>query len=150
MWVVIALIMGFSVFGSYGMHSTSGVDAGNCEWDASQNYMNMVFGTLGWATAITLIIFAGLFGYGGWVTGLLAADIFCPLSRLVYGAYLVHPMLMYTLDYSGGEKEDWYGLRIAIDFLGLGVASFATSFIGHLLLEKPLNNVQKIVLPAGR
>ena len=149
-WFLVALIMGLCVFGTYKMRSTDAEDMGTCTWNSYQDFFSMTFGTTGWSVAITFIIFTGLFGYGGLVTDLLAANIFCPLSRLVYGAYLVHPMLMYALYYSGSEEVDWYGYRIWIDFLGLAVFSFVVSFIGHIVVEKPLNNVQKIILPAGR
>lgn len=149
-WLVIAVIMGLSVFGSYGMKKDGGPNSSDCTWNQAQNYMSMIFNTTGWSVAICFIVWAGLFGYGGWVTDILASDIFCPLSRLVYGAYLVHPMLMYTLDYSSSHEIDFYWYRINIEFFGLAVASFGLSLLGHLLIEKPLNNVQKIVLPAGR
>jgi hypothetical protein len=149
-WLVVALIMGFVVFGTYGMRSTDPKDMGNCTWNSYQDFFSITFANVGWSVAITFIIFVGLFGYGGLVTNLLAADIFCPLSRLVYGAYLVHPILMYVLYYSGSEEVDWFGYAIWIDFLGLTVFSFMISLLGHLIVEKPLNNVQKILLPAGR
>jgi hypothetical protein len=149
-WLLVALIIGLSLFGSYGMHSTSAKDNGSCTWNDTQNFFSITFGTVGWSVAMTFIVFVGLFDYGGPVTKFLAADVFCPLSRLVYGAYLVHPILMYGLFYSGSEQSDWFSYNEWILFLGLAVFAFMVSLLGHLLIEKPLNNVQKIVLPAGR
>jgi len=150
LWSAVALVMGLCVWGSYGMWTPSGPNAGNCTWNASQNFMGMTFTSIAWSSCIVFIVFMGLFGHGGWVTKILALDAFCPVSRLVYAAYLVHPMLMYVLDFSGSTQYDFYDMRIAIDFLGMAVGSFAVALLGHLLVEKPMINVQKIILPAGR
>jgi hypothetical protein len=47
-------------------------------------------------------------GYGGLVTKFFASSVFTLLGRLVYGAYLVHIMLMYILYGSSNKKTDWY------------------------------------------
>ena len=98
--------------------------------------------------AVGFIIWSGLFGYGGWVTRLLSQDFWCPLGRLVYCAYLVHPMLMYALYYSGNKPADWYDYRAAMDVLAFYFAAFGVALAGHLLIEKPMINLQKILLPA--
>eukprot|EP00042_Codosiga_hollandica_P030111 m.173420 g.173420 ORF g.173420 m.173420 type:complete len:178 (+) comp53270_c0_seq1:1708-2241(+) len=90
------------------------------------------------------------FRYGGPVTQFLSNSMWTPFSRLVYGAYLVHPILMYGVYYSGSRKLEFSFLAGSLHFLGYAVAAFFVSLVGHLLVEKPLNNVQKIVLPAGR
>ena len=114
LWTATAATMMLCVYGTYGMRKPSGINVGECTWGNTQNFFYTVFSTVGWGLSITFIVFAGLFGYGGPVTKLLASGIFCPLSRLVYGAYLVHPMLMYSLYFSGNKQTDWFDYRVAM------------------------------------
>ena len=150
LWTLTALSLGFCVYGTYGMRKSAGADAGGCTWNNYQNFFYNVFSTLAWSFGICFIIFAGLFGYGGIVTKILANDLFCPLSRLVYCAYLVHPMLMYVLYFGGNKQPDWTDYRSTMDFFAFAFASFTVALVGHLLVEKPLNGIQKILLPAAR
>jgi hypothetical protein len=106
---------------------------------------------------------------GGFVTRFLAHPLWTPLSRLVYGAYLVHPMIIYGLFYTMNsvriysdpsvcacsfcivdQKYDYTPYRQTADFIAMAFGAFSVSVVGHLLIEKPFNNIQKIVIPAGR
>ena len=149
-WVITAVTMAFCIYGTYKENIVSGPEAGTCTWGKTQSYMYMSFSTLGWAFCIFWIVFCGLFGYGGPVTHFLALDFWGPLSRLVYGSYIIHPMLLYILYYSGNKMPNYYAYRATFDVLGTIFAAFGASFLAYMVIEKPLNNVQKIILPAGR
>ena len=84
---------------SYSTSCLSGPNAGDCTWNEVQNFFFNTFSTFGWSVGITFVVWAGLFGYGGIVTKILAFDFWCPVSRLVYGAYLVHPILVCRMQF---------------------------------------------------
>jgi hypothetical protein len=106
--VVCIALMLWSIYGSYGAYIDGGVDSGHCGWGWGMNFMYMAFINLFFTMGVTFVMFAGLFGYGGVITRLLAWDVFAPLGRLVYATYLIHVMLMYAVYSGGNRKADWW------------------------------------------
>ena len=106
--IICISVMMWSIYGSYGAYIDGGPSSGKCGWGFAANFLYMAFSNLTFTAGIVYIIFAGLFGYGGIITNLLAWDMFAPLGRLVYTTYLVHPVLMYSMYSGGNRKADWY------------------------------------------
>ena len=112
-WIITSVLLGLTMFGTYGEQVVGGVNAGDCKWNHAQTMLWLVGSNLAFSCAIAFIIWAGLFGYGGWLTRFLANDFFCPWSRLVYGAYLVHLIIISAMWGSSNRPQDWF-VRITV------------------------------------
>jgi len=77
-----------------------------------------------WALALSWVIFACSTGYGGPVNSILSWNVFMPLSKLVYAAYLLHPILIMVY-YSSQHKPIHFN----------GHYHYVSYFVAHLLLS---------------
>ncbi len=108
LWVGASALLLFSAFGTYGMRALDGWNEGGCTWSSIHDTLYYTFVDLLWSCGICFVVYAGLFGYGGVCTRVLAWDMFSPISRLVYGVYLVHPIVMHLLWDSGNRLQNWF------------------------------------------
>ncbi|XP_033226510.1 nose resistant to fluoxetine protein 6-like [Belonocnema kinseyi] len=68
-----------------------------------------------WAIGVAWVVFASIYGYGGYVTEIMSLPIFLPLSRISFCIYIVHATLQIakvnttrTADYfSEFQMSDW-------------------------------------------
>jgi hypothetical protein len=60
-----------------------------------------------WSIGLFILSLVCLAGWGGWITSILSMQSFAPYSRLVYGAYLVHPILCQAFAF-GAQHELLY------------------------------------------
>lgn len=59
-------------------------------WNSFQSIMYNCFSKTGWSLALAWIVFSCHKGYGGVVNSFLSWKAWIPLSKLTYGAYLIH------------------------------------------------------------
>ncbi|XP_037558575.1 nose resistant to fluoxetine protein 6 [Dermacentor silvarum] len=100
-----------------------------------------------WAATVAYILFASQFGLGGWIGQFLQWKALVPLSRLTFMTYLLHPVVMW---YKQGQLRERFYLRhfpeMANNVVSDLVFSYAAAFIGTLLFEVPMLNLEKIIL----
>ena len=60
----------------------------------ASGFYNSLSRTL-WAMCLSWVVIACMSGYGGPVNTILSWPIWAPMGRLTYGAYLVHPMIIF-------------------------------------------------------
>ncbi|KAL1505652.1 hypothetical protein ABEB36_005168 [Hypothenemus hampei] len=107
-------------------------------------------GHTAWALSIAWITVACSSGYGGPLNVLFSWKFFLPLSRLTYGAYLVHPILMCLTTFNlDGSLQIHKNLTIVI-FFGNVFISFLCAFIVSLGLEAPPITFMKIIFSKFR
>jgi peptidoglycan/LPS O-acetylase OafA/YrhL len=82
-----------------------------------------------------------LFAGRGLVTSFLSADIWVPLARLTYQAYLFHPMWLLLRQNNEDAKITYTDFWFANDFVGNVVFAFSFATIGWVLFEKPMMNL---------
>ena len=59
-------------------------------WNSFQSIMYNCFSKTGWSLALAWIVFSCQKGYGGVVNSFLSWKAWIPMSKLTYGAYLIH------------------------------------------------------------
>ncbi|XP_044739809.1 nose resistant to fluoxetine protein 6-like [Chrysoperla carnea] len=129
-----ALSLATMLYIVFGIHPTISPDY---EYDRLFNALFMGLHRVLWAAALSWIIFACVFGYGGPVNWFLSLPIFQILSRLTYSLYLVHgPMLSiregsYQMPYIFSDIEMWY------KFCGTIINSLIVALIWTLTFESP-------------
>ncbi|XP_046573343.1 nose resistant to fluoxetine protein 6-like [Haliotis rubra] len=99
-----------------------------------------------WGLVLAWVIFMCCKGKGGIVDWMLSWDWWQPLSRLTYGAYLVHLILIQT-DVGTMQSLFLYSSGyIVYRFFGYVCMSFILSFMVAILVEAPLLQLEKLVL----
>ncbi len=99
----------FNAFGTYSSR-TAGIHFYACTWSEVWDHLYFVCSDLLWSLAIGFLMLLGLFNRGGVFTRFLASAVFTPLGRLVYTAYLVHFVFLFTLYAGANVKSDWFGI----------------------------------------
>lgn len=98
-----------------------------------------------WAVTLAWLTFACTEGYASLLNKFLSMRLLIPLSRVTYGVYLVHPVLMAHF-YGTRENVFDYSLYIMIYMvIGNLVISFTISFILSLLFESPIMAVENLL-----
>ena len=112
-------------------------------WMFGDKYVQIVH-LFAWGT-ITSVMYFGmlllLLHGGGWIHRLLSANIFRRLATVGYGVYLVHIPLCDRLIVPLSRALDarhWPALAVwSVCLAALLVASFATGYVMHVIIEKP-------------
>ena len=120
--------------------------------DDFSDFFNVMFLTFSRALFIlgmTMILLPGLMGRAWVLRSFLALDMWTPLARLTFGAYLIHPtyMIFNSLNtYKGEYMTTNTGI---VKFLCWAVVSFATSLAFTLVVETPFMLLEKTFLLGG-
>lgn len=110
---------------------------------------NVIYGTFfRWAftAAVAWVVYACHNNCGGLVNKFLSWRFWIPLSRLTFGAYLLHPLVLVYF-YTVHQKSFLYQDNLMVfNFTAVTVISYASAFIFALLVEYPVQNLEKIIL----
>ncbi|XP_078603333.1 O-acyltransferase like protein-like [Branchiostoma floridae x Branchiostoma japonicum] len=104
------------------------------------------------SATICWLIFACCVGYGGIISEFLSWNIWLPLSRLSYVAYLIHPLVLYAFygHYMQMGPLFYSGFTWFILFAGLSVWIFFGAFVVSVGVEVPFSELGRHVLPRRR
>lgn len=87
-------------------------------------------------------------GRGGWIRNILSSSLWLPLARLTYQAYLVQGIWIIVVLYMRYTLVTYSDVEYAYMFLGNMIGAYFTAFIGYVLVEKPLQNLELLLFPA--
>lgn len=97
-----------------------------------------------WATGLCIIILVCAVGNGGPLTEVLSTPMFIPFSRLTYGAYLLHPVVL-TCFYKNFKSAFEFSHPMMLCVFGASlVYVYLLSLISSLLFESPFVNLEKL------
>lgn len=116
------------------------------------DFFNVMFLTFSRAILITgmsMILLPAMMGHCWAVRSFLSLDVFTPLARLTFGAYMVHPIFMW-FDAFNSVKSQYVTINFGIvKFICWIVVSFLTSLGFTLLVETPFMILEKTFLMGG-
>ncbi|XP_019643423.1 PREDICTED: nose resistant to fluoxetine protein 6-like [Branchiostoma belcheri] len=130
-----ALAVLYGLYGTY--HGTVMTD--------SENAFYLTVHRTAWGMALGWVVLACFYGYGGVVDSFLSWDLFVPLSRLTYCAYLVHPMVIYAVFYTREVPFHFTNISVTYLFVGNLVLSYGLAFLVSVTVEAPLLGLEKII-----
>lgn len=105
------------------------------EYDRWGNVMYITLVRPSWAIALSWVIFACIFGYGGPVDWFLSLPIFQVLSRFSYSLYLLHAPILMAIVASMKAPEYFTNFKMVCNIYFLFLASFVSvQFLMHVLL----------------
>eukprot|EP00112_Aurelia_sp_Birch-Aquarium-sp1_P003064 Seg1343.5 transcript_id=Seg1343.5/GoldUCD/mRNA.D3Y31 product="Nose resistant to fluoxetine protein 6" protein_id=Seg1343.5/GoldUCD/D3Y31 len=137
-WIV-AIVLGMTVvYGTWGSSKHGGHKFTKAE--------NISYGSLSriaWGIAVSIVIYLCHNGYGGLVDKFLSWRAFMPLSRLTYGAYLLHPMTIMLFFSCKQSSRAYTDMDLGFQFVSVTVISYAAAFLLAIGLEYPILNLDK-------
>jgi peptidoglycan/LPS O-acetylase OafA/YrhL len=99
-WIFALLILSLCVFGTYG-------DYNDRPLTRSGRITFLVLSRFGWSVGLSIVIITCFLGQGGIVNKLLSHSFFRLLSKLNYGAYLWHSLVIFV-NYFGRDQPTHY------------------------------------------
>ncbi|GIY47848.1 nose resistant to fluoxetine protein 6 [Caerostris darwini] len=98
-----------------------------------------------WTLGVAWMIVCCAAGQGGIVNHILSWDAFIPLSRLTYGAYLIHPLVQMSV-YGNIRTLMPPDHFVAVwIFFGHLCTSFGIAFIMSMAVEAPFLQIEKLI-----
>ena len=139
-----AFLCAFSVV--YGLHDAR-VTTSISLFDAM---MFQTFQRIAWNGTIAWVIFSCVKGYGGIINEFLSWSAFVPLSRLTFGAYLIHDQIlgMYADSTMAAFPSDYRWWVRVLYFLPILMITIVVAFCLSLFFESPSIRVEKLLIEA--
>lgn len=139
-WLVAFLVAYGVIYGTYGVFKKDGTFLTNAQ--------NIMYGSLhrvAFAICVAWVIYACHNGGGGLIDNFLSWRFWIPLSRLTFGAYLLHSLvIMYY--YVCQENPYHYQDNIMVyHYISMVVLSYASAFVLAVTVEYPVMNLEKLV-----
>lgn len=94
-----------------------------------------------WSICIAIIMHLCLEHRGQAVGLLLSWKLWTPLAHLSFGAYLIHPIVIFVWQLGGREKTTFRLLSFLMDFMSISVLSFVLAAVAALLVEFPFGSL---------
>ncbi|XP_071491770.1 nose resistant to fluoxetine protein 6-like [Diadema antillarum] len=139
-----ATAMGLAlVYGLYGyFHNHPATVSGSAAY--------MALCRLGWSACLCWVVFACRFGYAGWVNDFLSWELWIPMSRVTYGAYLLHPIIISAFQFNYRNTYYISMYTLAFEFTGIFVMAYCGAVLMGLFIEFPMANLEKMIIPSGQ
>ncbi|XP_078664426.1 nose resistant to fluoxetine protein 6-like isoform X2 [Branchiostoma floridae x Branchiostoma belcheri] len=99
-----------------------------------------------WAMAIGWMVIACYHGYGGVVNTILSWNVWVPLSRLTYSAYLIHPIVMYLTYHTAESAIHLTTFNMIHLFLGHLMLGYGLAVLVFVFVESPTISLLKITV----
>ncbi|KAH9523322.1 hypothetical protein Btru_066390 [Bulinus truncatus] len=96
-----------------------------------------------WACCVAWVVFACFSNCGGFVDSFLSWQAWIPLSKLTFGAYLFHMMIMHFLNNNARILNYFSIIYVFERFICIFALSYGMSLIFSLLIETPVRNLIK-------
>merc|ERR1712137_169100 len=118
----------------------------NYGWTSWMNTVWITFSRTFWSIGLGSFLLICVVGYGGVFTRVMSQGFWVPFARLSYGAYIFHLSNIETI-YGGYKGPLTYFFSIGLYFFfGHLIIAFLLAFVNFFLVEKPLMNIESIVL----
>ncbi|XP_064457883.1 nose resistant to fluoxetine protein 6-like [Ornithodoros turicata] len=99
-----------------------------------------------WALCMGWLTYACITGRGGFINRFLSWKAFIPLSRLSLGAYLTSIVLIQVRMVTRRELQEYTHPAMVTLFLAISVMSYIAAYVLFLLVECPINNLERKLL----
>ncbi|XP_043488914.1 nose resistant to fluoxetine protein 6-like [Polistes fuscatus] len=96
-----------------------------------------------WAISIAWVIIACFTDNGGIVNRILSWKVLIPLSRLTYAAFLIHPLIISSVNFLSETSIHFDALTYVVASLGYVVVSYICSYVVSLMFEMPYISLMK-------
>jgi len=116
-------------------------------WNLLQDVMYMTFAHMGFTLAIAWAMYSFHKNHGGVFREFLSLYIWVPLARLTYTVYLVHPVLMFVINFSTTTTFHYSASYYAVRYTSNILLAYAVGLVFHMVVEKPTANLERVMFP---
>uniref|UniRef100_A0A8R1DQ55 NRF domain-containing protein n=1 Tax=Caenorhabditis japonica TaxID=281687 RepID=A0A8R1DQ55_CAEJA len=108
------------------------------------------FSRIGWSIAVSWVIVANHFGWGGPVNAFMSHPIWQPFGRLSYCAYIVHWLVVYYFLNVGDRPLQYYNIWQVYCYYAIPatVLSYVAAFFWSCLFEVSTLKLEKMLIEA--
>ncbi|XP_071955724.1 nose resistant to fluoxetine protein 6-like [Antedon mediterranea] len=138
-WILASAIGVSVVYGLYGNYHDKPLGE-------AESVLYITLSRFAWAVALGWVAFACVTGYGGPVNSLLSWSFWIPLSRMNYGAYLLHPIIMMVFYYTQPDFIYYTGSLMVYFYVANVVLAYAAAFVLSITVEAPFMGLEKLLL----
>jgi len=143
---------------TFGESPFEGDDCGSL-WSFPVNFLYTAFSRAAWSVCVALLLYLCLLSdekndidedqekdhseseaisLTQMIQKFLGWSLWTPFAHLSFGAYLIHPIVIYVWFFGGREKINFRLFVYLMEFCSITVVTFAASFLVTLLVEFPL------------
>ncbi|KAK4325074.1 hypothetical protein Pmani_004230 [Petrolisthes manimaculis] len=133
----------------YGMWSYNTLKP-NAHYDVMTQLAYGGLSRIAWAAALSWVVFACHYGYGGLVNEFLSHPSWQPLSRLTYATFLVALNIQDAIYYSTRTNYYFTQLNKVVETVGAIAVSLPVAVLVSLLVEAPILGLEKLLLAPRR
>ncbi len=111
-------------------------------WSPFFTFLYTAFSRTIWIAGLCVVIYSCINGSPSndginMITSFLSWKVWTLLSNLSFGAYLIHPIVIFIWQLGGRQKAIFSLLSFSLTNFSIAVASFVASFVVALLVELP-------------
>ncbi|KAK8773681.1 hypothetical protein V5799_011786 [Amblyomma americanum] len=99
-----------------------------------------------WTLGVAWLVFACATGRGGIVMSLLSWPALVPLSRLSYGAFLCHVVILLVQMMTNRERIAYTYMVKTMNYLAVVMASYLCAYLLYLFCEAPVATLERTLL----
>jgi len=112
-------------------------------WSPQATLWYTALSRIAWSVAVCVIVDLCLQGHGSVVGEFLSLKCWTPLSHLSFGAYLVHPIVIFIWQLGNTQKETFRFLEVGMNYIAVCVMSFGAALVLALFVEFPCATLVK-------
>ncbi|XP_022658994.1 nose resistant to fluoxetine protein 6-like [Varroa jacobsoni] len=116
------------------------------DFSSAECILYAVFHRLAWSLGVAWVAFACATGRAGVANDILSWRALVPLSRLSYGAFLSHVVILLTQLMMQEERIAYNHLTKMMNYFAVTMASFLCAYILYLFCEAPLAVIERMIL----
>ena len=115
-------------------------------WSDLSSVLYAVLSHVAMGIAMSYIVLAFSLGHGGWLRSFCSATFWQPLSRLTFGVYLVHPIVIFFSYTSALDLVYFQTQTVFSTFVSMTILSFLLSFVLFLLITLPSRRIGRAII----
>ncbi|XP_071839750.1 O-acyltransferase like protein-like [Apostichopus japonicus] len=127
----------------YALHPTGGREEPLPQWFSA--VWGGVCRTL-WSMGVAWVAFACCTGRGGLINSFLSWSFWTPMARLTYGAYLLHPIIIFGFLRTKKILFHWTYPEMVMFTCGSVVLSYIAALLLSIFIEGPTMGLEKAIL----
>ena len=112
-------------------------------WSPTATFLYTGLSRAIWSICIGSLIYSCVHRRAYFVGKILSLKIFTVMAHLSFGAYLIHPIIIFFWQLGEKEKRTFRLLTFFMDFTAVSVVSFAVSALSALTIEFPFGELLK-------
>lgn len=113
-------------------------------WSEQTTWLYTTFGRSFWSISVSAVL-AICVERKSTVNTILSWSCWGPLSRLTFGAYLVHPIIIFIWQLADREKSVFRIYTFCMNYMSVCCVSYVIAFILYLTVELPCDNLWRRV-----